>query len=127
VAIGSEEAHYTASKIFPYLLSGRPILAIFHQASSVLEILRRSRAGLTVAFGADDPIGGKATEIRTALDALSSAGEPAPPRDLHELSDYTAEAMTAKLAAVFDNVMRLHQNHSLPNPAKDGQRIAVPK
>jgi hypothetical protein len=127
VAIGSEEAHYTASKIFPYLLSGRPILAIFHQASSVLEILRRSRTGLTVAFGADDPIGGKATEIRTALDALSSAGEPAPPRALHELSDYTAAAMTAKLAAVFDNVMRLHQNHSLPNPAKDGQRIAVPK
>ena len=41
ILIGSDEPHYTASKIYPALLSGRPILALFHKASSAYDILRR--------------------------------------------------------------------------------------
>ncbi len=40
--LGSSEAHYTASKLYPALLAGRPILAIHHGESSVVEILRRA-------------------------------------------------------------------------------------
>ena len=40
--LGSSEAHYTASKLYPALLAGRPILAIHHAESSVVEILRRA-------------------------------------------------------------------------------------
>ena len=39
--LGSSERHYTASKLYPALLAGRPILAVYHEASSVVEILRR--------------------------------------------------------------------------------------
>jgi len=39
--MGSSERHYTASKIYPGLLARRPILAIYHQDSSVVEILGR--------------------------------------------------------------------------------------
>jgi hypothetical protein len=106
VAIGSEQAHYTPSKIFPYILSGRPILAIFHHASSALEFLRKSRIGLTVAFGPGYPIDGKRAEVRTALDTLAEAAGSLMAGDAPLLSDHTAEAMTAKLAEVFDDVMR---------------------
>ena len=34
------ERHYTASKLYPALLAKRPILALFHEASSVVSILR---------------------------------------------------------------------------------------
>jgi len=40
--LGSSEAHYTASKLYPALLAGKPILAIHHGESSVVEILRRA-------------------------------------------------------------------------------------
>jgi hypothetical protein len=39
--LGSTEPHYTASKIYPALLSGRPLVAIYHEASSVCQVLRR--------------------------------------------------------------------------------------
>ena len=38
--LGSSERHYTASKLYPALLAKRPILALFHEASSVVSILR---------------------------------------------------------------------------------------
>lgn len=42
--LGSTEAHYTASKTFQCLLSGRPLLAMLHAASSAVEVLRETRA-----------------------------------------------------------------------------------
>ena len=40
--MGSSEKHYTASKLYPALLARRPILAIYHEASSVVEVMRRA-------------------------------------------------------------------------------------
>lgn len=44
MVIGSTEKHYTASKIFQSLLSGRPLFAIFHKESSVVSILKQAEA-----------------------------------------------------------------------------------
>ena len=41
--LGTSERHYTASKLYPALLAERPILALFHEASSVVSILRARR------------------------------------------------------------------------------------
>ena len=40
--MGSSERHYTASKLYPALLAERPILAVYHAESSVVEVLRRA-------------------------------------------------------------------------------------
>jgi len=37
--VGSDEPHYTPSKVFPYVLAERPLLAVFHEDSSVVRIL----------------------------------------------------------------------------------------
>lgn len=37
---GSTDPSYTASKIFPYLLAGKPLLAIFHRNSAVVNFIR---------------------------------------------------------------------------------------
>ncbi len=50
VAFGSEEPAYTASKIYPYLLSGRPVLAIFHRKSPVVELVRSVGGAVCVTF-----------------------------------------------------------------------------
>ncbi|MET3979681.1 hypothetical protein ABIB62_002270 [Mucilaginibacter sp. UYP25] len=36
---GSDDPQYTASKIFPYLLTNKPVLAIFNKASSAISIM----------------------------------------------------------------------------------------
>ena len=38
--LGSSEPHYTASKLYPALLARRPVLAVFHEKSSVVSILQ---------------------------------------------------------------------------------------
>lgn len=37
---GSTDTNYTASKIFPYILARKPLIAIFHTKSSVIKILK---------------------------------------------------------------------------------------
>src|SRR5207249_1517605 len=54
--IGSDEPHYTASKIYPALMSGRPFLSLFHRASSAHAILSASGGGSTLCFGDRDEL-----------------------------------------------------------------------
>jgi hypothetical protein len=51
--LGSTEAHYTPSKIYQSVLSGKPILAILHKYSSGVDILRNSGAGIVIDFNGD--------------------------------------------------------------------------
>lgn len=51
---GSDDPAYTASKIYPYLLAGRPLLAVFHESSTVVELIRKVRGAVCVAFTDDD-------------------------------------------------------------------------
>ena len=50
VVFGSEEPAYTASKIYPYLLSGRPVLAVFHERSPVVGLIRAVGGAVCVTF-----------------------------------------------------------------------------
>jgi hypothetical protein len=47
---GSIDVNYTASKIFPYIISATKIIAIFNSKSSVVEILKKSNAGEVIEF-----------------------------------------------------------------------------
>jgi hypothetical protein len=47
---GSTDTNYTASKLYPYILSQRPLLAVFNKNSSVVRILAETRAGSCVSF-----------------------------------------------------------------------------
>jgi hypothetical protein len=46
--IGSTEPHYTPSKIFQAVQAKRPILAVLHENSTAVRVLRESRAGWVV-------------------------------------------------------------------------------
>ena len=50
VVFGSDDPGYTASKIYPFVLSQRPLLAIFHQKSSVVSLLNDVKGGVCVAY-----------------------------------------------------------------------------
>lgn len=52
--LGSDDKQYTASKIFPYLLLKKSILALFNSKSSAAQILKDCQAGLVVPIEGDN-------------------------------------------------------------------------
>lgn len=106
VALGSEEAHYTASKIFPYLMANRPLLAIFHRESSVVRILQETRAAEPVTFASVSELG-EATEAvlgawqRLLLQQHSTSNA----ERMQAFAPFTARAMSERLASVFDKAI----------------------
>ncbi|MBC7887138.1 MAG: hypothetical protein H7Z13_04565 [Ferruginibacter sp.] len=48
--LGSTEPHYTPSKSYQGVLSGKPILAVLHTASTAVNVLRGSGAGMVLDF-----------------------------------------------------------------------------
>lgn len=66
--VGSEASHYTGSKIFPYILAAKPLLAVLHEESNAVKLLRELCAGNAVTFGAGRPVMSVVEEIGTAIE-----------------------------------------------------------
>ena len=106
--LGSAERHYTASKLYPALLARRPILALFHEASSVVSILRAaaSEPSVRVVTYGDGPAedaraGDAACHLRAlAATCVYNAGDVA----LDRVADVSSRQLARQLAAVFNRV-----------------------
>lgn len=98
---GSDDPGYTASKLYPTLLARKPLLAIFHEASSVLAILRETHGGIGVGFTPDEPPDATASRIAAAW-FQPQAWTAIPPTDWDAFARYTAHAMTRRLIQTFD-------------------------
>lgn len=48
VIIGSDDPQYTASKIYPYILAEKPLLAFFNKNSSAAHVLKETNAGIVI-------------------------------------------------------------------------------
>jgi glycosyltransferase involved in cell wall biosynthesis len=106
---GSDDPGYTASKIYPYILARKPLLAIFHAQSSVVEILKRTKAGTVVSFQTGDSIEQTANRI-TETGWLD---RPIAPRtDWSAFEPYTAREMTRRLCQVFDQTIEKQKTES---------------
>jgi glycosyltransferase involved in cell wall biosynthesis len=106
--LGSSERHYTASKLYPALLAQRPILALFHEASSVVSILRSAGSEPTVrvvTYGDDDGRDGLVGDVACHLRALA-ARSSYDPSDvaLDRADEFSARSLARRLAALFDRV-----------------------
>lgn len=63
IALCSNDQAYTASKIHPYLLAHRPLLAICHEESGVRKLMDRTGGGCCVTFGEDREIAPAAQRV----------------------------------------------------------------
>lgn len=95
LSLGNSEAHYTASKIFPCILARRPLLAIYHEASTVGGVLRDAGVGDLVTYGDEVRAMDRVEEIANAIRRLvDRAADPTPtpePR-LEGMRPYFAES-----------------------------------
>lgn len=103
---GSTDTGYTASKIYPYILAGKPLLACFHKTSSVVEVLHQTKAGEVITFDQEtDSPDTLVTEIYKKLNYLLLNKNNPVQYDQSGFQPYTAEAMTIKLTDIFNEVI----------------------
>lgn len=101
--IGSDEPHYTASKIYPALMSAKPYLALFHAQSSAQDVLRRAGGGSALAY---DPnrLEDLPGQVAAALADLAARPLSFGPIDPQAYAANTAHAVAGQYADIFDRI-----------------------
>ncbi len=106
--LGSSERHYTASKLYPALLAQRPLFALFHEASSVVSILRAAASAPTVrvlTYGDTPGSGASVADVACHLRGLAAnCTYDGADVALDRVADVSARNLARQLAAVFDRV-----------------------
>ncbi len=101
---GSTDTNYTASKLYPYILANKPLIAVFNENSSVVEILGKTKSGTCVTFKNDDPveeIGRKTLEV---MHEFLVKIPFTPDTDWKEFEPYTAREATRKQVEFFNKI-----------------------
>jgi hypothetical protein len=98
---GSDDPRYTASKIYPYLLTGKPLLAVVHPASPARPVLAEYGVEHLVCFGE----GGPAGQVEQFLQHLAGGSLKAPVYAAEAIGKYSAAEMTARQCALFERVL----------------------
>lgn len=107
IMIGSDDPSYTASKLYPCVLAKKPILAIFHEQSSAVEILNRCRVGRVLTFAQGISPTNRRSEITAYLDELLRLPRHYQPSTCWDaFHPYTAREMTRQLCAVFEQTVQ---------------------
>ncbi len=103
---GSDDPGYTASKLYPCILARKPILAVFHEQSTVVDVLRRCNAGRAVTFASDTNPKEAASAARVKLDwLLSLPRDYEPETDWQEFQPHTAREMTRRQCEILDRCL----------------------
>lgn len=101
--LGSDEPHYTASKIYPALMSGTKFLSIFHAMSSSHDILSRAGGGWCHSFEDVSQLPAMTPLVCASLRQLATSS-PASQRFPAVYEPYTAHAVAGQFAGIFGHV-----------------------
>lgn len=102
---GSDDPGYTASKIYPYILAKRPLLAIFHEKSSIIEVLNTTGSGTLVTFKTGENSSRLADDITEKW--FKKYPSAIPTTNWNAFEPYSARNMTRRLCASFDKCLSL--------------------
>jgi hypothetical protein len=97
--LGSTEPHYTPSKVYQAVLSGKPILAVLHEASTAVLVLRESRAGIVVTMKGEEDLDTLSARFLEGLKEFMLFKQTFDPSKINRAAfeQYSAKAVTAIL------------------------------
>jgi hypothetical protein len=104
---GSDDPQYSASKIYPYLLTQKPVLAIFNENSNAVAALNEcadDAVVLTFDAGTDRP-----QDTLQPLFENWAKGIFTPIKIKQEFGNYNAQSLTAKQTELFNKVIGIVQ------------------
>jgi len=97
---GSDDPAYTASKIYPYLLVKKPLLAVFNKESSAIAILKEY--GLSTVYNYEDV---QTESIIGFLESIAIGEAGLNTYNNNALEKYSARNMTLKQINLFNQVI----------------------
>ena len=106
IITGSTDTNYTASKLYPYILAKRPLIAVFNENSSVVEILGKTRAGRCVTFANSDTPEKIGSELFLCLKEYLVKLPFIPETDWNEFEPYSAREAGRKQVEFFDKILK---------------------
>jgi hypothetical protein len=98
---GSDDPQYTASKIYPYLLTNKPLLAVFNSKSPALNVFKEYDATFTYSYDEDENVQEK---ISAFFLEITNSVMAAPHYNIDATKKYSAENMTKLQCRFFDEV-----------------------
>lgn len=106
--LGSTEPHYTPSKVYQAVLSDKAILAVLHVRSTATEVIRVTGAGVVLDFDGEAGVGTIADRFAGVFAGYREFAESfsADKVDKALFEEYSAGAVTGRLAALLDRAMR---------------------
>lgn len=102
--VGSTDSHYTASKLFPSWLSGKPLLGVFHRGSTIVKLADELGGVRVVRY--DEERGPEMTAGETAelLTRAAAGSRIATERNEHAFEAFSADGVASRFARLFDRV-----------------------
>lgn len=101
LVLGSTEPHYSPSKIFQSVMAQRPVLALLHEKSSAVEILRQSAAGHVITL-TENELPPKES-VAAEMDEFINRNDYSPAQvEWKVFETYSARESARKLAAALD-------------------------
>lgn len=102
--IGSDEPHYTASKIYPALMSGTPFISLFHSHSSAHKILSAAGGGIALSFDGSDQLSSLVPALADALKRIAINGSGLGRANPAAYEEYEASAVALAYSGIFNRL-----------------------
>lgn len=98
--IGSNDSSYTASKLYPYILSKKPLLGLLHSESSASHILNYCNAGVNIPINQNVN-----TELKLRQYLHEVIQQDMPDTDWQRFREFSAEQLTSKQCELFNKAI----------------------
>lgn len=100
--LGSTEPHYTPSKTYQGVLSGKPVFAVLHQQSTAVEVLEKSGAGMVLSFNGEDGLETVAANFCNTFNSFRAFAKNYDAGSINKtlFEEYSAKNVTKKLAVL---------------------------
>jgi hypothetical protein len=105
VVPGSTDLSYTASKIYPYLLTEKPLLSIFYEGSSVVDFLRDMKVEGVITFKNESSYSNAVQQCRMYLTKLAKGEIKYNTLNHIAFYPYSAFSRTKEQVAFFDEIV----------------------
>ena len=106
--LGSTEPHYTPSKSYQAVLSGKPVLAVLHSESTAVKMLEQSGAGIVLSFHGEKELSKIQNEFIEKWNEFKNFVEQfhASSVNRNVFEQYSAKAVTYQLTQLLDSVLQ---------------------
>jgi len=107
--LGSTEPHYTPSKVYQAVLSGKPLFAVLHSKSTAVQVIRESGSGVVLDFDGEAAVPEVEKRFNATFKEFRAFFNSFNPEqvDMKKFDSYSAKNVTRKLAELLNRALEI--------------------